>query len=441
MTSAPSSPVATDAGMARLGTLLLESGHSVTDTRITLEQVQEAVQPTIERRFAVLPEVVFAGPSDAAATMRVAEMPPLSIRQAAEVNRVVRALRLGSLTFGEAMARADEIRLADPGKRTLRWIVGSALIAVGLALLFHCPWWTIVFSALTGLLVGAVTVALDRLGTASATSPFIASFLSTTLVGAAANWWEIGSVPLFAVCAPVAILVPGGLITNALLELTASDIVTGAGRLISGIVILGFMAAGIFAGAALTGLATDPGSASLIGETPDTTWLDQGWLTIPPTWTAWFGVLALAVGIAYAFGAGHALTWVAIGAMAAAYLLLTVLTPYTGSIAATGITGAVLFIMARLLEQTPSGIPSSVSFMPAFLLLVPGTIGLVALTSSDPAGLSSTPLTFVSLCVGTKLGSAVSELVRPRHVPSTTGVIRAVKPRKRRTPKWRRTLP
>ena len=40
---------------------------------------------------------------------------------------------------------------------------------------------------------------------------------------------------MFAVCAPIAIIVPGALITNALLELTARDIITGSARLLYGL--------------------------------------------------------------------------------------------------------------------------------------------------------------------------------------------------------------
>ena len=63
--------------------------------------------------------------------------------------------------------------------------------------------------------------------------------------------------------------------------------------------------------------------------------------------------------------------------------LLTALGPFTGSIFATGATAMVLFIASRLLERMPSGIPSAVSFQPAFLLLVPGTIGPVSYTHLD----------------------------------------------------------
>ena len=285
-----------EAGLARLGTLLLESGHSVTDTRVALEQVQRAIAPGEPLSFAVLPEAVFVGHHAGPATMRISEGPPMSMRQAA-------------------------------------------------------------------------------------------------------------------------VLVPGALITNALLELTASDIVTGAARLVSGLVMLGFMAAGIMAGAAMTGLSIDPGSVALIGDAPAEAAMSEGWLAVPPEWFVWPGVVALAVGIAFVFGATGALAWVTIAAMAAAYLLLSVLSPLTGGILATGITAMVLFIMSRLLEQAPSGVPSAVSFQPAFLLLVPGTVGLVALASFDPAGLSATPLTFVSLCIGTKLAAALSDFARSLAQP------------------------
>jgi hypothetical protein len=46
-------------------------------------------------------------------------------------------------------------------------------------------------------------------------------------------------------------------------------------------------------------------------------------------------------------------------------------------------------------------------FRPAFLLLVPGTVGLVALASLGSSSAESAVLTFVSLCIGVKAGSVV----------------------------------
>ena len=170
------------------------------------------------------------------------------------------------------------------------------------------------------------------------------------------------------------------------------------------------MTAGIIAGSAITGLRLDPGSVALVGEISSASTSATGWHALPPFWAGWAGVVLVAVGIGFAFGADRKLLPVTVLTMGCTYLLLTALGPFTGSIFATGATAMVLFIASRLLERMPSGIPSAVSFQPAFLLLVPGTIGLVALTSQNPESLSSTPLAFVSLCIGTKVGAAISEV-------------------------------
>lgn len=273
-------------------------------------------------------------------------------------------------------------------------------------------------SAATGLIVGAITMLMERVTSASAIVPFVATLVSTVIVGLWASWWDLGPVPLFAVCAPMAVLVPGALITNALLELTASDIVTGTARLVSGLVVLGFMATGILAAAHLTGLRIDPGSATLIGDVPRSG-VAAGWSALPGSVVVWAGVLCLGAGVGMAFRAGAALTALTVAAMGITFGLLLLLTPPFGDLVATGMVGAIGFVAARLLERSGSGVPSAVSFQPVFLLLVPGTVGLVALTTLDSEALSRTPLTFVSLCVGTKVGSVIvdarwSRLLRPR---------------------------
>ncbi len=198
--------------------------------------------------------------------------------------------------------------------------------------------------------------------------------------------------------------VPGALITNALLELTAADIVTGSSRLMQGIIMLGFMAAGIAAGSALTGLHVDPSSAALVGEVAGVGTDRGGWEAVPPYWVSWVAVVILAVGLGLVFQSGWRLTLVSVIVMTSAYGLLTGITPLGGSVVATGATAALLFIATRVLERIVPAIPANVSFFPAFLLLVPGTVGLVAVATFDPVALATPLATFVSLCVGTKIG-------------------------------------
>ncbi len=414
---------------ATLGALLLEAGTSVTDTRKALEQVQQLQTTTRNFGFMVLPQTVLIsdangeGPVYASRTVES----ELTTRQAAAVNRLVRSLIRGETRLGTVTESAAAIRKRQVPPEWTAWILGSALVALGLTVLFHCPWWAIALSTVTGAVVGLLTMFMTRITSAAAIAPFVASLASTLIVGTCAAVWDLGPVPLYAVCAPMAILVPGALITNALLELTAADTVTGAARLISGIVILLFMAAGIYAGAYMTGLTMDPGSAALVGDKVARSADQTEWLALPANWFAWVGVVALAIGIGFAFRAGFRLTCVTVGAMLLTYSLLLAATPLVGSIVATGLTAAVLFVGARIVEHTGLGIPAAVSFQPAFLLLVPGTVGLVALTTLDPNTLSAAPLTFLSLCIGAKVGATVADarwsrlFQKRRFYPSIAG--------------------
>ncbi|MBL3686623.1 hypothetical protein D3248_06610 [Leucobacter zeae] len=409
-----------DAAFVELGTLLLDAGLSVTDVRDELEQVRLTAAPGEPLTFAVLPDTVLvsrergSGPTAMGSTNRS----ELSTRQAAHALRFTHALARGERHLDEIAGAARRIREIPTPSGTLRWLGGGMCIALGLAVVFRCPWWAVLLVAVVGCIVGGAAWAMGRIPAAAAILPFFAAFLSTLLVGAVAAWAELGPVPLFAVCAPIAILVPGALVTNALLELTASDIVTGASRLVYGLIVLGFMTLGITAAGAVTGLGIDPGSAMLVGEAGSLESVHPNWAALPPAWVAWAGVAVLAVGVGMAFGAGLKLTVLGVAVMVAAYTLLTALTPAVGGPVATGVAGAVLFISARALERSAFSIPAAITFQPAFLLLVPGTVGLVALTSTDGQALVTAPATFVALCIGIKVGSVIADTPWARILPA-----------------------
>lgn len=427
MTDAGMPAAETDVVLGDLGVLLLQSGTSVTDVRGSLEQVSQRAAPGASLDFAILPELVMVSRpgSSAATTTVIGKGEALTFRQSARASRLVRDLESGTVSLATAPVRIAAIRATPRRLPALQGIVGSALLSLSLAALFRCPWWAIALAFLVGLLVGGLMMVMMRVRAAAAVAPFVSAFVSTILVGTVANGLDLGPVPLFAVCAPIAILVPGALITNALLELTSTDIVTGASRLMYGLIMLAFMAAGVFSGATLTGLRIDSSSAALVGEAVTLTTDRAGWEALPPLWATWLAVIVLAIGIGLAFGSGFRLTLVCIVVMTGTYAVLTLFSPLVGSVVATGIAAAVLFVAARVLERVTLAVPATVSFQPAFLLLVPGTIGLVALASFDAQALVSAPMMFLSLCIGTKVGALLADLAR---ITRSTVFLRWVKP-------------
>ncbi|GGK97764.1 uncharacterized membrane protein YjjP (DUF1212 family) [Curtobacterium luteum] len=403
--------------LGTLGALLLDAGSSVTDVRSALEKARDAAGIGPELAVGVLPALVIVSETaTGAATIVNAEGVELSARQSARANRIVLGLESGSIGLAEIPARVRAIRASTRLPAPLPWILGNALTSAGLAVVFRCPWWAVLLALGVGALVGVIGLVLRRFREALAIVPFLAAFVSTAIVGLVAAGTGFDHVPLFAVCAPVAVFVPGALITNALLELTAADIVTGSSRLMQGIIMLGFMAAGIAAGSALTGLHVDPSSAALVGEVAGVGTDRGGWEAVPPYWVSWVAVVFLAVGLGLVFQSGWRLTLVSVVVMTSAYGLLTGITPIGGSVVATGATAALLFVATRVLERIVPVIPANVSFFPAFLLLVPGTVGLVAVATFDPVALATPLATFVSLCVGTKIGGLLPGLFR-RNAP------------------------
>lgn len=398
--------------LGELGALLLDAGVSVTDVRGWLEKVRDTSEVGSDLAFSVLPEMVVVSDSCGAARVVTASQSELSFRQAALAGRLVRQLASGTLSPTASLpGQIAEIRQLPRRYRTLKWIAGSALVAGGLAVLSRCPWWAVVVSLLVGGLVAVLVAVLGRLRGAMAVVPFVAAFVSTAIVGAIALALQVGPVPLFAVCAPAAIMVPGGAITNALLELTAADIVTGAGRLVHGLIVLGFMSAGIAAGAVVTRLHIDSKSAALIGRAGSVSSIGHGWVALPPPWFSWVGVLILACGVGIAFESGRRLTAVTVVTMVGTFGCLALFDPLVGSVVAAGATAGALLVATRVIERLTGSVPSTALFQPAFLLLVPGTVGLVALARTDAESLRLALLTFASLCVGIKVGSLSCEAV------------------------------
>ncbi|GAB20226.1 hypothetical protein GOEFS_106_01240 [Gordonia effusa NBRC 100432] len=398
-----------DRRLGELGVLLLDAGMSVTDVRDNLVAVRNTHPAEKDIEFAVLPIAVWVTDRDTGHTTFVQSAgKELSFRQAAHASRLVQQTVAADVALAQVPERIAAIRRMPRTRPVASWVMGSALVAGGLAVVFRCPWWSIVVAFIVGGLVGLTTSILGRTRNGDAVAPFVAAFGATALVGATASIFDFDSVPLYGVCAPIAILVPGALITNALLELTAADIVTGASRLMYGLMMLGFMSVGILAGGAVTGLHIDHDSAMLVGEIPGLAG-NGGWQGLPPFPLSWIGVVALAVGVGLAFGAGTRLIVLSVVMMTLTFSVVSAVTVLVGNVVATGFAAAVLFVAARILERMTVAVPATVSFQPAFLLMVPGTVGLVALASMDAGSVGMIFQTFVSLCLGTKIGALIAE--------------------------------
>lgn len=396
---------------AQLGALLLDAGYAVTDVHFSLGKVARKTGHP-EMSFAVLPATVLVSDFPGRpATVVNAEGRELPFWTSARVNGLVRELATGSVPVSEFADRVYRMRTTVRPVAGWELVLGSALLATGLAAVYRVPWWAILSTFIIGGVIGLVIHMSNRIAGAGTIVNFVIGFCSTAAVGILADTFNLGPIPLFAVCAPLVVLVPGATITNALLELSSTDMVTGSSRLMYGLLVLGFMTTGIGAAAMVTGLTIDRSGAALLGEVGLVNSEHSGWYGIPPSWVTWVGVIGIALGISLAFKAGPLLTVLGVPALVITYAGTVWLSPYIGGIAATGVVGAAIFFAARTLEWFVPRAPAIVTFRPVFLLLVPGTVGLVALTTFNDQAMLDALGTFLSLSIGTKIGAVVADLV------------------------------
>ena len=185
-----------------------------------------------------------------------------------------------------------------------------------------------------------------------------------TFLLAGQGWAE---ADLRAMIAPLVTFLPGAMITMAVVELSAAEMITGASRLVAGSVQLLLLAAGIVGAAQVVGLP----SADALIDTPANL---LGW------WASWLGVLLVGMGNYLYFSAPRrSLGWLCL------VLYVAWIGQYLGDLAfggyLSGFVGAIVMTpVAYLVEQRPSGPPALVSFLPAFWLLVPGALGLIGVT-------------------------------------------------------------
>jgi uncharacterized membrane protein YjjB (DUF3815 family) len=205
--------------------------------------------------------------------------------------------------------------------------------------------------------------------------------------------------------APLVTFIPGALLTTGVIELATGQVVSGSGRLAAGVMRLVLLALGILSAAALVGVpATD---VSAVESNP------LGALS------PWIGVAVFGIGVVVNRCARRqALPWIIVilyvayaGQVIGGLFLGTSLAAFCGAVIMTPV--------AMFVASQESGPTTLVSFLPGFWILVPGSVGLVGVTSllgaQQAVGLATlmnAGATMVSIALGVMLGLAVASLMR-----------------------------
>jgi uncharacterized membrane protein YjjP (DUF1212 family)/uncharacterized membrane protein YjjB (DUF3815 family) len=323
---------------------------------------------------------------------------PLRLDQAAEVRWIRQQLLTDEIGAEQAVTRLTSLR-ARP-ERYPGWLSATAWVvaSVGIGLILQPG---AVNVALTGV-ASVLVLGLARLGARSKALatllPSVAAFIVACLVFGAA-WAGMVDGALRTLLPPLAILLPGAILVTGLSEIAAGAMVAGVSRVGYGVVQLLLFALGILAAAAL--LRVPPEALSNIRVD------DLGW------WAAPLGLLLVSVGLCLMESVRLSLMpWVILVLLAAfgaqllgQQLFGAALGGFLGGLAAS--------FAAAVVELFRPQLPRLVLFLPAFWMLVPGSLGLLSVTelALGPASAATTGFGVVELVGAIALGLLVGSVL------------------------------
>ena len=399
-------PMPTDEALvAALRDLLIQLGIAMSEAGDSVDAIDAGLRAIIAAygvehvEVAVLPTSLMVGTGHGTGTQIEIGIPQgtrLRFDQVAELYTLVRAASSASIPPGAALEQLHAIYRMPP---TFRWPVrtlGHAVMTVGLALLLQPTIGAVGAAFVLGLLVGLAK--LPRLATLQIVFPVVIAFVVSVIVFATLQHVQIDN-PVRILIPPLVTFLPGAALTIATVELAAGQMVSGASRLVSGLVQLLLLAFGILAASALFEL-----SAAVLADNPVNR---LGW------WAPWLGVVVFAVGNYLHLSApARSLPW----------MLVIMFAAYAGQVAGAAVFGGLLSGFFGALAMTPlalwvetlrSGPPKLVTFLPGFWLLVPGAAGLIGVTELlgvdhqlGAQAVVDSLVTVMSIALGVLIGTA-----------------------------------
>lgn len=401
------------AALTGAGEAMIDSGYPVPVVRSALEDIARA-NDAPDAEIVVFPTALLVTLSSETSTLtRVVSAGGESylLYQVEAVDRAVEDARRGRTPASVLLGQLARIRGLPRPYTGLQRVVAYGLLTLGIAVLLDASWAGLAVAAVLGIGVGSLLLLAERV-TASfqvLVTVGVAFGVATVVFLLARSGIDLGALPV--VIAPLIILLPGGLLTTGVIELSTGHIMAGAARLAAGGMRLVLLAVGIVAAAALVGIPELQLTAS---EDP-----------LGP-FAPWIAVAVFGIGIAVHQCAGpKSIIWILI-VLYVAYSTQVISNIFFGGVLSALLGAVAMTPVAVLASRQRSGPPAIVTFLPAFWLLVPGALGLVGVTTlfdGDSAGLATlatTIATMVAIALGVLVGLALTFRARPALFPASS---------------------
>jgi len=387
--------------MYRLGQAFLACGEQTAQVELLLRRVASA-QGVRRSRVVAFPTALFitlVEPDAERVTLAEGPLQTLRLDQIADVYTLGDEAQAGRINPTDGLTRLNDILRSPPRFGDVGAILGHMILTVGLSMVLAPALTNLIAAAGLGLVVGIIKVVhRNRPVLAAPLSVIVATIVSSLVFLAVDQGLPIN--PLHVLIPPLITFLPGAMVTTGMIELAYGDMVSGTSRLVTGLVQLVLLAFGFAAGALVVGYS----AANLVEANIE---------LVASPFAPWIGVVTFGVGVYLHFSAPkRSLVWLLLvllltfAAQRAAYHAFgAVISGFFGSLVATP--------LGYLIQQRFKGPPSMVTFLPAFWLLVPGSVGLISVThmlsdrEAGLEGLTEALFAFASIALGTLVGASL----------------------------------
>lgn len=387
--------------MFRLGQAYLACGEQTAKVELLLRRTATAYGMR-NARVVAFPTAVFISLHDSngeRVTLAQCETNLLRLDQMADFYALGEAAQKGKLDLREGLERLAAIRRQKPRFGRMGFILGHAILTIGLAFVLMPTVTNIIAATVLGLIVGCLKLSSRGGSVTSVPLPVTAAATVSVLVFLAIRH-GLAVDPVHAIVPPLVTFLPGAMLTLGMVELAYGDMVSGSSRLIAGFVQLVLLAFGLGIGAGLVGYSPEDLMQSA-----------THYVQLP--FAAWVGVLVFGLGVYLHFSAPrNSLQWMilvlllAFGAQRLATIFIGAnVSGFFGTLVATP--------LGYLIQLRFKGPPAAVTFLPSFWLLVPGGLGLLSVTQmmSDRAagldGIVTVLFVIASIALGTLVGASL----------------------------------
>jgi uncharacterized membrane protein YjjP (DUF1212 family) len=396
--------------MCRLGQAYIASGEQTALGELFLRRIASA-NGVRRSRVVAFPTAIFITVHDGGqerVTLAEAPTQVLRLDQIADVYTLGETAQRGEVRPREGLERLNEILRKPARFGPAGVVVGNTVLTVGLALVLMPALRNLAAAAVLGAIVGALkALNRDRPILAAPLSVVSAAVVSVLVFLAVKHGLPVD--PQYALVAPLVTFLPGAMLTFGMVELAYGDMVSGASRLITGLVELVLLAFGLMVGAVLVGYSPE----NLADATPPS--VAAPWALVAP----WVGVVVFWLGVYVTFSAPRNAFWWMLVVLLLAFAAQQLAAEPLGK-EVSGFFGTLVATpLGYLIQQRFRGPPSMVTFLPSFWLLVPGALGLLTINRllSDPAtldGLISVAFALASIALGTLVGASLYKWLTER---------------------------